>query len=110
MNFGYILTDDDFVIPDNFELCSERGDLSEGYGVSVNITNSWNSGVQGELVINNTSDSPIEAWTLTFDTNFVIDNLWDGRFIEKTDTHYTIASEMWTNPIPVGGSTTVGFV
>lgn len=110
VTFGYVLTDDDFVIPTDFELCSERVDMSEGYDVNVNITNSWDSGVQGELVINNTSDSPIEAWTLTFDTNFVIDNLWNGRVLEKTDTHYTIASEMWTNPIPVGGSTTVGFV
>ena len=110
VTFGYVLTDDDFVIPTDFELCSERVEISEGYDVNVNITNSWDSGVQGELVINNTSDSPVEAWTLTFDTNFVIDNLWDGRIIENTDTHYTITSEMWTNPIPVDGSTTIGFV
>ena len=110
VNFGYTLTDDNFETPSDFELCSERKDLSGGYDVNVNIINSWDTGVQGELVISNTSDSPIEAWTLTFDTNFVIDNLWDGRIIENTDNHYVIASEMWTNPIPVGGSTTVGFV
>lgn len=110
VNFGYTLTDDNFETPSDFELCSERIDLSGGYDVNVNIINSWDTGVQGELVISNTSDSPIEAWTLTFDTNFAIDNLWNGRIIEKTDTHYTIASEMWTNPIPVDGSTTIGFV
>lgn len=110
ISFGYILTDDNFETPSDFELCSERIDLSGGYDVNVNIINSWDTGVQGELVISNTSDSPIEAWTLTFDTNFAIDNLWDGRIIENTNNHYIIASEMWTNPIPVGGSTTVGFV
>lgn len=108
--FGYTLADDDFDTPDEFELCSKRVDVSAGYEVSVNIINSWETGVQGELVINNTSDSPIEAWTLTFDTNFVIDNLWNGRIIENTNNHYTIASEMWTNPIPVGGSAAIGFV
>lgn len=110
VNFGYTLTDDNLETPSDFELCSERIDLSGGYDVNVNIINSWDTGVQGELVISNISDSPIEAWILTFDTNFVIDNLWDGRIIENTNNHYIIASEMWTNPIPVGGSTTVGFV
>lgn len=107
--FGYTLTDDDFSAPDEFELCSKRVDVSDGYDVQMNINNSWGVGVQGELVITNTSDAPIEAWTLSFDTNFVINNLWDHRILDNTENHYTIASEMWTNPIPVGGSTTVGF-
>ena len=107
--FGYTLTDDDFLVPTDFELFSKRVDIAENYDVQLNVTNSWDTGVQGELVITNTSDAPIEAWTLSFDTNFVINNLWDGRILESTDNHNTIASEMWTNPIPVGGSTTDGF-
>lgn len=107
--FGYTLIDDDFAAPDKFDLCSKRIDLSDGYDVQMNITNSWDVGVRGELVITNTSDAPIEAWSLSFDTNFVINNLWNGKILDSTDNHYIVASEMWTNPIPVGGSTTVGF-
>ena len=49
--FGYTLTDDDFSAPDEFELCSKRVDVSDGYDVQMNINNSWGVGVQGELVI-----------------------------------------------------------
>ena len=80
--FGYNLTDDNLEIPNKFELCSKRVDVSEGYDVQMNITNSWGVGVQGELVITNTSHTPIEAWKLSFDTNIVINNLWDGRILD----------------------------
>ena len=46
---------------------------------------------------------------MSFDTNFTIDNLWDGRILDSTDNHYTIASEMWTNPIYSGDSKVIGF-
>ena len=32
-----------------------------------------------------------------------------AEFLKVQINYNTIASEMWTNPIPVGGSTTVGF-
>ena len=110
VNFGYDLYEDSFSVPTEFELCSERTNISNGYEVVVNYTSTWDTGVRGEITINNTSDEPLEAWTLSFDTNFTIDNAWDGRLLDANNNHYTIASEMWTNPIAVGSSKTVGFV
>ena len=110
VNFGYDLYEDSFSVPTEFELCSERTTISNGYEVVVNYTGTWDTGVRGEITINNTSDEPLEAWTLSFDTNFTIDNVWDGRLLDANNNHYTIGSEMWTNPIAVGSSKTVGFV
>lgn len=110
VNFGYELHEDSFAVPTEFELCSERTNISNGYDVVVNYADTWDTGVRGEITINNTSDEPLEAWTLSFDTNFTIDNIWNGRLLDTNNNHYTIASEMWTNPIPAGGSKTVGFV
>ena len=110
VNFGYDLYEDSFSVPTEFELCSECTNISNGYEVVVNYTGNWDTGVSGEITINNTSDEPLEAWTLSFDTNFTIDDVWDGRLLYANDNHYTIACEMWTNPIPVGGSKTIGFV
>lgn len=67
-------------------------------------------GVEGNIVITNTSAAPIEAWTLSFDSNFTIDNLWNGRVLENNGTSYTVAAEMWTNPVQPNGSMTIGFV
>lgn len=109
VNFGYTLVDDKFETPDDFELCSKRVDVAIGYEAALNIIEQWNTGIKGEIVITNTSDKPLEAWTYSFDSNFTIDNLWDARIFDSADNHYTIASEMWTNPIAVGDSKVIGF-
>ena len=109
VNFGYTLVDDKFETPDDFELCSKRVDVAIGYEAALNIIEQWNTGIKGEIVITNTSDEPLEAWTYSFDSNFTIDNLWDARILASADNHYTIASEMWTNPIAVGDSKVIGF-
>lgn len=109
VNFGYTLTDYELDSPDNFVLCSERVEMADAYEAALNIIEQWNTGIKGELVITNTSDKPLEAWTYSFDSNFTIDNLWNARIQESADNHYTIASEMWTNPIAVGDSKVIGF-
>ena len=97
-------------MPDSFEIYSKRVDKTEGYDVQYNITKSWDTGVEGNIVITNNSDAPIEAWTLSFDSNFTINNLWNGRVLENNETSYKIAAEMWTNPVQPNGSMTIGFV
>lgn len=69
VNFGYTLTDYESETPSDFELCSKRVELSEGYETAFNIVERWNTGIKAEIVINNTSDKPIEAWTY-FQTTF----------------------------------------
>ena len=110
VTYGYTLNGSDISLPEKFEIYSKRVDKTEGYGVQYNITKSWNTGVEGNIVINNTSDAPIEAWTLSFDSNFSVDNLWNGRVLENNGTSYTVAAEMWTNPIQPDSSMTIGFV
>ncbi len=107
--FGYKLTEFSDNNPNSFILCSKRVDKTDGYDVQYNITKEWDIGLQGEIVISNTSDEPLEAWELSFDSTFEINNLWDGRIISSEDGHYVIASEMWTNPIDVGGTKIIGF-
>ncbi|MDE6726998.1 MAG: cellulose binding domain-containing protein, partial [Oscillospiraceae bacterium] len=109
ITFGYTLTDNEFEAPDNFVLCSKRVEMTDGYETAINIIEQWDTGFNGELVITNTADEPIEAWTYSFDSNFIINNLWDARILECADNHYTIASEMWTNPIAVGDYKVIGF-
>ncbi len=72
--------------------------------------NEWDTGLQGEIVITNTSEGPLEAWELSFDSTFAINNLWDGKIISGNDGHYVVASEMWSNPISAGESKTIGFI
>ncbi len=108
--FGYTLNNDVFSIPEEIESCTERKMLTLGYSVDLNITSTWDTGIQGEIVIKNTSTEPLEAWILSFDSTFSIDNLWNARVLASENNHYSIASESWTNPIAVGESKAIGFV
>lgn len=109
VNFGYTLSGNELEVPENFELCSKRVDKTEGYDVKLNVTGDWGDGFQAELIVTNTSDAPLEAWKVDFDSNFEIGNLWNGKIIESNDDGYSIASCMWTNPIACGESTSIGF-
>lgn len=109
VNFGYTLFGDELEAPENFELCSKRVDKTEGYDVKLNVTGDWGDGFQAELIVTNTSDAPLEAWKVAFDSNFEIGNLWNGKIIESNDDGYSVASCMWTNPIASGESTSIGF-
>ncbi len=109
VNFGYTLSGNDLETPEKFELCSKRVDKSDGYDVKLNVTEDWGDVFQAELIVTNTSDAPIEAWKVDFDSNFEITNLWNGKIIESDDAGYSVASCMWTNPIASGDSASIGF-
>ena len=108
VNFGYTLSGNELEAPERFELCSKRVDKASGYDVKLNVTGDWGDSFQADLIITNTYETALEAWKLAFDSNFEITNLWNGKIIESNDNGYSIASQMWTNPIAGGGSVSIG--
>lgn len=106
---GYIVTGKETVIPEDIELCSRRIDVSAGYDVDFNVTSDWHTGFQAEVTIENTSTEPIEAWTLFFDGNFTINNIWNAKLLSGENGKYEVANQLWTTPIKVGESASFGF-
>ena len=98
-NYGYIVKGEETVIPEDIELCSRRIDVKSGYEVDFNVTSDWYTGFNGEINITNTSDEPIEAWTLSFDSNFDINNIWDAKLLTSENRSYEVANQLWTTPI-----------
>lgn len=109
VSFGYTLSGENLELPEKFEMVSKRANVTEGYEVQFDIYDDWGDGFQGAVTVTNTGSEPLEAWTLSFDTNFTIINSWGGRIIDSTENNYTIASEMWTNPIMHNFSSSFGF-
>lgn len=106
---GYIVTGKETVIPEDIELCSRRIDVSAGYDVDFNVTSDWHTGFQAEVTIENTSTEPIEAWTLFFDGNFTINNIWNAKLLSSENSKYEVANQLWTTPIKAGESASFGF-
>lgn len=109
VSFGYTLSGENLKLPEKFEMVSKRANVTEGYEVQFDIYDDWGDGFQGAVTVTNIGSEPLEAWTLSFDTNFIISNSWGGRIINSSENSYTIASEMWTNPIMPNSSSSFGF-
>jgi len=109
VTYGYTVTGEETVFPEDIELCSRRIDVKSGYKTDFNVTNDWNTGFQAEVSITNTSTEPIEAWTLLFDGNFKINNIWNAKLLSSENGKYEVANQLWTTPIKAGESASFGF-
>lgn len=109
VTFGYTLSGETLAMPEMFELCSKRVERIEGYNVNFNVSNDWGSGFLGDVTIENLTDQPLEAWRLGFHTNFVIDDLWNGKIITADKNAYCIANSESTTPIGAYESKTFSF-
>lgn len=109
VELGYILKGDDLAFPEEFKMCNKRVEKESGYTVNFNIISEWDAGFNADIVITNDTDSPIEAWTLAFDSNFNINNYWNCKLISNESDRYNFANQVWTTPIPAGGTASFGF-
>ena len=108
-NYGYIVKGEETVIPEDIELCSRRIEVKSGYEINFTVADDWHTGFNGEISITNTSDEPIEAWTLSFDSNFDISNIWNAKLLTSEKRSYKAANQLWTTPIKAGESASFGF-
>lgn len=99
VTFGYTLTCKDFNIPHEIKICSQWVQKETGYKVELIKTNEWETGFQGEISISNLTNKSIEAWTLMFDSNFIIEEIWGARLISYKGNTYEVANPHWATPI-----------
>jgi len=79
--------------------------------ISYAITNSWPTGFQAAISINNTGTAAINGWTLrwNFSGNEQITQLWNGAETQSGQA-VTVTNLSYNSTIPAGGSVTgMGF-
>lgn len=108
-NFGYTLTGDKFKIPQDIVNCAKRVDIAERYNVYYNITADFVDTYQAEMIIENTSDTDITAWQLSFDGNVSIDNLWNGKLLENNNGSFKVKNAENNSVIAEGSSVSFNF-
>ena len=108
--FGYILTSVRGA-PIDIVMCQERVLKTDGYAVSLNVLQSWFGGFNGEIVLENTTDKPIEWWDLTFNTNFTITQIlssWAAELTINGNDNYTFKGT-YTGIVEPHSSVRLGF-
>lgn len=72
--------------------------------------NNWGSGLQGQIVVENNSSKTYNGWTLTFDYNSTIINLWGGELLSQSGTKVSVKNPSWDVELAPGESVTIGFI
>ncbi len=100
-------------LPDQFYLCQKTVEMEEGYSVDLHVGESWGTGFNGEIVISNLTDTPIEAWEITLDTNFTFPadppESWGATITNVADCSYRLKGS-YTSTIPANQSISLGFI
>ncbi len=114
VSFSYAVNDCE-AIPKDFILCQTRVDKVDGYDVSLKVNQTWgdsNEHFNGEIILQNNTDDPVEAWELMIDTNFTIteiSNSWAATVTELEPYSYMLKGT-YTGYIPANSSVSLGFI
>ncbi len=83
--------------------------VGDGYEVEFKVTNRWPGGFNGEFIVTNTGEKDIENWTLQYEFEHKITNIWNAKIITHENNTYIIKNEGYNQDIAVGNSITIGF-
>ncbi len=78
--------------------------------IAFAVVNDWGSGFQGQITITNNQAAPLTNWTLGFDFDHAISNIWNGSILGHTGNHYTVTNAGYNATIGPGTAVTVGFL
>jgi aryl-phospho-beta-D-glucosidase BglC (GH1 family) len=85
---------------------------NDGLGVQVGFTDrdDWGAGFVADMSITNNQAVDVTGWTLEFDFDRDITNIWNARVVSHVGTHYVLRNETW-NPVIAanGGRVDFGF-
>jgi endoglucanase len=78
---------------------------------SFAVTNSWNSGYQGEITVSNSSSSKIDTWKveLTLPAGSTVGQSWNAT-MAAAGQNFTFTPAGWNASIAGGAATSFGFI
>ena len=74
------------------------------------VNSNWAVGATVQVVVNNKTDAVHEGgWTIEFDLDGDITNLWNGTIASHKGNHYVITNASWNGTIAAKQNATFGF-
>ncbi len=111
VSFGFMVTYDEVAdIPHPYIVLSEDTAVeSADYMVEFNVTNAWDSGYIGEIIITNNGSDTIEDWYLACETEDEIVNIWNATLDLEAEEYDVIRAANYQQNIHAGESYVIGF-
>jgi hypothetical protein len=69
----------------------------------------WGSGFTGYITLTNTGNTAINGWTLEFNFDGTITDIWDAQIVSHVGTHYVVQNVSWDVTITPSQSVDFGF-
>lgn len=82
---------------------------NDGCEVQFKVNSQWESGFEGQFIVINNSDKPLENWRIRLTFKHEITSIWDGEMESHSGNVYIIKHPSWNSNIPAGGKAVVGF-
>ena len=77
--------------------------------VSYGVASSWDSGLTGNMTIQNTGAEAINGWTLEFTYAGDIQSIWGAEILSRDGDKYVITNLDWNSSIAPGAESSFGF-
>ncbi len=118
VSFGFVATfEDELSVPLEYIISGSSNNVadlflweSNDFTVQHKIVDKWNDGYQCELTISNIGENTIEDWNIMFQSDNIIERIWNADIISDEDGVYIIDNARWNADIPAGESVTLGYV
>jgi aryl-phospho-beta-D-glucosidase BglC (GH1 family) len=78
--------------------------------VSFAVVSDWGSGFQGQITITDNLPTPINNWSLQFDFDHAITQMWNGSVASHSGNQYVVGNTGYDADIAPGQSVTIGFL
>lgn len=80
------------------------------YNIEFKIVASWCNSYNMSVEITNTSDETIEDWSLIFDCNDKIENIWNAEVVYTEDSVLYLTNAEWNKRIQPGETVSFGYI
>ncbi len=84
--------------------------LAANVVAAYTVTQDWGTGFEGQIKLTSQQTTAISNWSLAFDYGALITQIWDGKIVSHTGTHYVISGAGWNNTLAAKGTVSFGFV
>jgi hypothetical protein len=69
--------------------------MAGGLTLTLQVTQNWGSGFEGNLLLHNQTGAALNTWTLQFDAPFTVNSMWNGVYGGKSGSTHTASNPTW---------------
>lgn len=110
VEFGISVNETFAGFPEEYELLGESTQVKEeAYSVEYILDNDWGTGFTARMLLTNHTETVLEDWTLEFDFDREITNIWNAVIEEHEGNHYVIKNAGYNANVVSGSAISFGF-